>query len=77
MTSWRWERRAPDLWLYIRHSIQINIVLRRRRRSHFGKMKETKLFFKEPEGERIETKLVFEIPESEMKENLISRQDAV
>jgi hypothetical protein len=40
-------------------------------------MKETKLFFKEPEGERIETKLFFEIPESEMKENLISRPDAV
>jgi len=40
-------------------------------------MKKMKLFFKEPEGERIETKLFFEIPESEMKENLINRQYAV
>jgi len=67
MTSWR----------YIRHNIQIKIVLRSRRRSHFGKMKEMKLIFKEPEGERKEMKLFFEGSELKRKEKLISGQDAV
>ncbi len=49
----------------------------KQKKKPFGERKEKKLFFKEPKGERIETKLFFEIPESEMKENLISRQDAV
>jgi hypothetical protein len=67
--------------LYIRHNIQINIVLqsrrRRRRRSNFGKMKEMKLFFKEPEGERKEMKLFFEGSERKRNEKLIGGQDAV
>jgi hypothetical protein len=67
MTSWRWECWAADLWLYIRHSIQINIVLRSRRRNHFGKTKEMKLLLKEPEGEKIEMKLFFERSEGKGK----------
>jgi len=39
--------------LCIRHNIQIKSILRRRK-SHFGKTKEIKLFFKEPEEERKE-----------------------
>jgi hypothetical protein len=38
-------------------------------------MKETKLFFKEPEGERKEMKLSFEGSEGERKEKLINRQE--
>jgi hypothetical protein len=37
--------------LCIRHNIQIKIILRRGR-SHFGKTKKMKLFFKELEEER-------------------------
>jgi hypothetical protein len=40
-------------------------------------MKEMKLIFKEPEGERKEMKLFFEGSELKRKEKLISGQDAV
>jgi hypothetical protein len=40
-------------------------------------MKEMKLLFKEPEGERKEMKLFFEGSERKRKEKLISRQDVV
>jgi hypothetical protein len=40
-------------------------------------MKEMKLLFKEPEGERKEMKLFFEGSERKRKEKLISRQYVV